>query len=244
MKPRLFLKESLLKLFFGDHMLSKQQLFDRLAEAVIKGSAEDSRRIAEEALGMGVEAYEAITEGLVKGMDVVGRKFSEGEYYVPEVLISARAMYSAMEVLKPYVKHEAVEEAGRVVIGTVYGDLHDIGKSLVRMMLEGAGFEVYDLGVDVSKEAFIEKAREVKADIIAMSALITTTMTYMREVIEALKQAGLRDKVKVLVGGAPLTEDYAKEIGADGYASDAVEAVKKAKELLAELRKTFKRGAS
>ena len=167
-------------------------------------------------------------------MDVVGREYEEGERYIPEMLISAEAMKAAMEVLRPKLVETGAKPRGKVVIGTVEGDLHDIGKNLVAMMLEGAGFEVIDLGVEVTAKQFVHAVGEHKPDILGMSALITTTMVHMPEVIEALKQTGLRNKVKVMVGGAPITQEYADEIGADGYAPDAASAVELAKRLVGE----------
>jgi 5-methyltetrahydrofolate--homocysteine methyltransferase len=165
-------------------------------------------------------------------MQVVGQKFKCNEFYIPEVLIAARAMKMAMEKVKPLIADSGIEPVGRVAIGTVQGDLHDIGKNLVAMMLEGAGFEVKDLGTDVAPQAFVDAVKEHGVQAVALSALLTTTMPAMKETINALKEAGLRDKVKVMVGGAPLTQAYADEIGADGYAPDAASAVDLAKELL------------
>jgi 5-methyltetrahydrofolate--homocysteine methyltransferase len=170
---------------------------------------------------------------MVAAMAEVGRLFEEGEYFVPEMLIAARAMQHGLAVLKPHLASANVKSQGKVVAGTVKGDLHDIGKNLVCMMLEGAAFEIVDLGSDVTPEKFVEAVRSTGADVICMSALLTTTMPNMKTTIEALKVAGLRDKVKVMVGGAPLTDQYAREIGADGYAADASRAVALAKSLLA-----------
>jgi len=166
-------------------------------------------------------------------MDAVGRDFKAGELFVPEVLIAARAMRAGMDILKPLLAEADVPSAGKYAVGTVKGDLHDIGKNLVRMMIEGGGFEVLDLGVDVSPEGFVEAVRENQPDIIGLSALLTTTMTNMKAVIEALEEAGLRDSVKIMIGGAPVTDAYAQEIGADGYAADAATAVDIARELMA-----------
>ncbi len=185
-----------------------------------------------DALAQGLDAGTILNEGMVPAMTEVGRLFEEGEYFVPEMLICARAMQAGLAVLKPAMIAAKLKSVGKVVAGTVKGDMHDIGKNLVCMMLEGAAFEIYDLGSDVSPQAFVEKAREVDADFIAMSALLTTTMPNMKATIEALKEAGLRDKVKVLVGGAPLTQKYCDDIGADGYAADASRAVTVAKSLL------------
>ncbi|HID57270.1 TPA: cobalamin-binding protein [Candidatus Poribacteria bacterium] len=203
-----------------------------LAEAIINGKKEDAEQITKQALDEGLSPAEVLNEGLIKGMSVVGEKFKNNEFYVPEVLIAARAMKSAMEILRPLLTESGVEPVGKVAIGTVKGDLHDIGKNLVAMMLEGGGFQVIDLGIDVGPEKFIQVVADHEVDIVAMSALLTTTMPSMKVTIDALKEAGLRDKVKILIGGAPVTQAYADEIGADGYARDAASAVDKAKELL------------
>ena len=165
-------------------------------------------------------------------MNVVGERFKNNEFYVPEVLIAARAMHAGMDILKPKLAESGVEPIGKVLLGTVKGDLHDIGKNLVAMMLEGAGFEVIDLGIDVPPEKFVQAVNEQGGDVIAMSALLTTTMTQMKTTLEALEEAGVKGKVKTLIGGAPVTQNYADEIGADGYARDAASAADKAKELL------------
>ncbi len=202
-----------------------------LAESVINGKAKDAKELTQKAIDEGVPVSEILNNGLVKGMSVVGEKFKNNEFYVPEVLIAARAMHSAMDILKPLLASSGVEPIGKVAIGTVKGDLHDIGKNLVVMMLEGAGFEVIDLGIDVPPEKFVQAAKD-GAQVIAMSALLTTTMTAMKTTIDALEEAGVRDKVKTLIGGAPVTQNYADEIGADGYARDAASGADKAKELL------------
>jgi len=202
-----------------------------LAQAIINGKAPDAKALTESALAEGMSPGQILNEGLVAGMNVVGEKFKNNEFYVPEVLIAARAMKAAMEVLRPQLVKSGVKPAGRVAIGTVRGDLHDIGKNLVAMMLEGAGFEINDLGVDVKPEQFVEVVKN-GADIVAMSALLTTTMPAMKDTIEALKAEGVRDKACVMIGGAPVTQNYCDEIGADGYAPDAASAVDKAKELL------------
>ena len=207
-----------------------------LAEAIINGKRNDAVELTKKLVDAGVPAKRILDEGLIAGMSVVGEKFKNGEYFVPEVLVAARAMKAAMEILRPLLAVSDVEPIGTVVIGTVRGDLHDIGKNLVAMMLEGAGFKVVDLGVDVPAEKFIEAAKENNADIVGMSALLTTTMTYMPEVIKALESEGIRNKVKVIVGGAPVTQEWADQIGADGYAPDAASAVDKCKELLAQLK--------
>ncbi len=203
-----------------------------LAEAIINGKREDAVQITQAALDEGVGPDTILNEGLVAGMNVVGERFKNNEFYVPEVLIAARAMKAAMEVVRPLLTESGIEPAGRFAIGTVKGDLHDIGKNLVAMMMEGAGFEVIDLGVDVPPEGFVEAINDQQADVIGLSALLTTTMPSMKDTLEALKEAGVRDSVKVVIGGAPLTQNYADEIGADGYAPDAASAVDKVKELL------------
>jgi 5-methyltetrahydrofolate--homocysteine methyltransferase len=200
-----------------------------LHDAVIAGDAATTRSITESALKEGVDPVLLVDQYLVPAMDEVGRRFECNEYFVPELLLSARAMKAALEIIRPLLVARGTEPVGRVVIGTVKGDLHDIGKNLVAAMLEGGGFEVIDLGVNVSPEKFIQTVREKNAQIIAMSALLTTTMPAMKTTIDALKQAGVREKVKVLIGGAPITQKYADEIGADGFSDNAVGAVALAK---------------
>jgi 5-methyltetrahydrofolate--homocysteine methyltransferase len=202
-----------------------------LAQAIINGKAPDAKSLTEAALAEGLGPGEILNNGLVAGMNVVGTKFKNNEFYVPEVLIAARAMKMAMEVLRPQLVSSGVEPKGKVAIGTVRGDLHDIGKNLVAMMLEGAGFEIMDLGVDVKPEQFVE-AVKAGADVVALSALLTTTMPAMKETIEALKTGGVREKACVMIGGAPVTQNYCDEIAADGYAPDAASAVDTAKQLL------------
>ncbi len=205
---------------------------NELAEAIIAGRVPVAVSQVKAALEEGIKPDVILSEGLVAGMDVVGAKFKANEFYVPEVLIAARAMQNAMNVLKPELQKHGVESKGKVAIGTVKGDLHDIGKNLVAMMMEGAGFEIMDLGVDVKPEQFVDAAKN-GANVICMSALLTTTMPSMLETIDALKEANIRDSVKVMVGGAPVTQSYCDEIGADGYAADAASAVDKTKDLLA-----------
>lgn len=202
-------------------------LIEEIREAVINGQAKVAGPKVQQALEEGVPADQILHQGLIDAMREVGRMFEEGEYFVPEMLIAARAMKGALEILKPHLVDQGIEPLGRVAIGTVKGDLHDIGKSLVAMMLEGAGFEVIDLGVDVSPEKFIDQING-GAEIVAMSALLTTTMPNMKTTIEAIQQAGLRDRVKVMVGGAPVTNAYAEQIGADGFSEDASSAVRTA----------------
>jgi len=204
----------------------------RISEAVIVGNADRTQQLVKQAIDEGTDPEKIIYEGLVPGMNVVGDKFRKNEYYVPEVLIAARAMQRGMDLLQPLLQGRKIRTLGKVVIGTVEGDLHDIGKNLVAMMLKGSGFEVIDLGVDIKADDFVQKAEEEGAHIVAMSALLTTTMPSMKKTIEALKQAGVRSNFKVMIGGAPVTQGYADEIGADGFAPDAASAVDKAKELL------------
>jgi len=203
-----------------------------IADNLIKGKAPEVKELVQRAIDEGEDVEKVLNEGLVAGMSVVGAKFKANEFYVPEVLIAARAMKAGMGILRPILAEKNIKGIGTVVLGTVRGDLHDIGKNLVAMMLEGAGFEIIDLGVDVSSEKFIETAKEKKADLVGLSALLTTTMPSMKDVVKAVGDSGLKDKVKVMIGGAPLTQSYADEIGADGYAPDAASAVDKAKELL------------
>jgi len=200
-----------------------------LHNAVVTGDAKTSRALTEQALAEGVDPLKLVNESLVPAMDEVGRRYESNEYFVPELLISARAMKAALELIRPLLTARGDKPIGRVAIGTVRGDLHDIGKNLVASLLEGGGFEVIDLGVNVSPARFIASIKEKDATIVAMSALLTTTMPAMKTTIEALKQAGVRDKVKVLIGGAPITQKYAEEIGADGYSENAVGAVALAK---------------
>jgi 5-methyltetrahydrofolate--homocysteine methyltransferase len=200
---------------------------------IIEGSRGGVKENVVKALDSGLDAQKILNDGLVAGMAEVGRLYEAGEYFVPEMLLAARAMQDGLAILKPMLAEADVKPAGTVAAGTVKGDLHDIGKNLVCMMLEGAGFKIHDLGADVAPEKFVEAARSGGVDVIAMSALLTTTMPNMKVTIDALKAAGLRDKVKVMVGGAPITETYAQTIGADGYAEDASRAVKLAKLLVA-----------
>ena len=201
-----------------------------IAEALIKGDRDTVSTLVQQAADESVSAEQILNEGLVAGMDVVGRKFKNNEFYVPEVLIAARAMNAGMDILAPLLAESGAKSAGIVVLGTVKGDLHDIGKNLVGMMLKGGGFQVIDAGIDVAPEKFVELAQENGANLIGLSALLTTTMTQMAAVIEAVKQAGLG--AKVMIGGAPITQEYADEIGADAYAPDAASAVDLARELM------------
>jgi 5-methyltetrahydrofolate--homocysteine methyltransferase len=203
-----------------------------LADSVIAGKRDDVAKLTQAAVDEGVSPADIINDGLIAGMSVVGEKFKNNEFYVPEVLIAARAMHAGMDIIKPLLAESGVQPRGKVAIGTVKGDLHDIGKNLVAMMLEGGGYEVMDLEVDVPAEKFVDAVKSQGADVVALSALLTTTMPAMKDTIDALKEAGVRDQVKVVIGGAPVTQNYADEIGADGYAPDAASAVDKVRELL------------
>ncbi len=204
-----------------------------VSEALQRGDAEKVGELVKKALEEKLTPKEILENGLIKGMDIIGGKFKRNEVYVPEVLIAARAMHAGMDILRPKLVETGVKNIGKVAIGTVKGDLHDIGKNLVKMMLEGGGFEVIDLGTDVSAEKFVEAVKEHEPNMIAMSALLTTTMVNMAEVIKAIETAGLRDKVKIMIGGAPITQNYAEQIGADGYSPDAASAVDSAKSFIA-----------
>ena len=205
------------------------QLFD----AILNGDAKGSAAITREALAEGNPPMDLITGYMIPAMDEVGKRFECEEYFVPELLLSGRAMKASMELLRPLLAQSGIEPVGRVVIGTVKGDLHDIGKNLVACMLEGGGFEVIDLGADVAPEVFVETARARKAKLVALSALLTVTMNSMRTTIQAFRTAGLRDQVKVMVGGAPVTQQFADEIGADGFSENASAAVALARKLVA-----------
>jgi len=205
---------------------------ETIYEGILNGDMHAVEDAAKAGLAGGVPAGEILNEAMIPAMAEVGRLFEANEYYVPEMLISARAMKAGLAILRPELAAAGVEPKGKVVLGTVKGDLHDIGKNLVGIMIEGAGFEIIDLGVDVSPEAFVQAAQEKDADAIGLSALLTTTMPSMKSTIEALEEAGVRDKVKVIIGGAPVTQKYADEIGADGYGRDAAAAATLTKSLL------------
>jgi len=207
--------------------------YQELADAIIAGDNVKSKDITQKLVDDGVSAIEVLNEGLVPGMDVVGAKFKANEMYIPEVLIAARAMHAAMDIIKPMLSEAGAEMKGTIVLGTVQGDLHDIGKNLVGMMLEGGGFTVVDVGVDVASEKFVEEVKKSNAKVVGLSALLTTTMPVMKDVISALKADSATQGVKVMVGGAQLTQEYADSIGASGYAPDASSAVDLAKEMLA-----------
>jgi 5-methyltetrahydrofolate--homocysteine methyltransferase len=208
-------------------------ILEKLGQAIIEGNWDDSPKLTQEALDAGNEAR-VVLQALVGAMDVVGEEWRVGNMFIPEVLVSAKAMQEGMDILRPHLSAAETALRGTVVIGTVQGDLHDIGKTLVAMMLEGGGFQVYDLGVDISPAAFVDAVKEYKPQIVGMSALLTTTLPYMRDTIRALEEAGVRDSVKVFIGGAPVTPEFTESIGADGYAPDGAGAVVKARELVAQ----------
>jgi len=205
----------------------------RIADSIYSGDVEAVGELVQDLLDGGMAPGDVLNDALLVGMDKVGRDFKAGDLFVPEVLFAARAMQAGMDVLRPLLADSEISSSGKYIVGTVQGDLHDIGKNLVRMMLEGGGFEAIDLGVDVSPSAFVDAVREHKPDLVGISALLTTTMAQMKVTIEALEEAGLRDSVKIMVGGAPVTADFAEKIGADAYAPDAASAVDIARELQA-----------
>jgi 5-methyltetrahydrofolate--homocysteine methyltransferase len=205
---------------------------DEIKESLIKGKAPIVKELTQKAVNEGVPVEQILNGGLIAGMAVIGERFKKNEIYVPEVLIAARAMHAGMAILKPLLAASGVKPIATIVLGTVKGDLHDIGKNLVGMMLEGAGFKVVDAGIDVSAEKFVEVVTKENAKIIAMSALLTTTMPMMKTVVDGLAAAGLKGKIKTMIGGAPVTQKYAEEIGADGYGKDASSAVDVAKSLV------------
>ena len=202
-----------------------EDILQKIASNLYDGEDQEVAELVQEALDQGLEPGEILRGGLIAGMDEVGRDFKAGDLFVPEVLIAARAMHAGMNILRPLLADSDVVSAGKCVIGTVKGDLHDIGKNLVKMMLEGAGFETIDLGTDVGPGAFVEAVREHQPQLVGMSALLTTTMVQMKATIEALEESGLRQSVKIMVGGAPVTDAFARQIGADAYAADAASAV-------------------
>lgn len=203
-----------------------------LKDCIVTGKMEDAKAIVNEAIAAGADAQDIINNYLIKGMEEIGQRFDEGKAFVPNLLLAARAMKGCLEILKPLLKDASSTSLGTLVIGTVKGDLHDIGKNLVASMLEGCGFEVINLGVDISDQQFVEAVKKYNPQIVCLSALLTTTMNYMQNVIDTLAAEGLRDKVKVLVGGAPVNEAFAVKIGADGYSSNANAAVILAKRVL------------
>ena len=210
----------------------KENTLSDIREALMRGDRDGVVKFVKAALGEGVEIRELMDGALIAAMDVIGRKFKANEIFIPEVLISAKAMHAGIAILEPHFAKFGIKPVGKVVIGTVKGDLHDIGKNIVSMMFKGACFDIDDLGIDVSPEKFVDRAKAKGVDIVAMSSLLTTSMNAMKDTVKALEAAGLRDKIKIMVGGAPVTQEFADAIGADGYAKDAATAVDKAKELL------------
>ena len=210
-------------------------ILDEMNTSVIEGDRDKVEELTRQALEQGIEVKAILNEGMIAAMDVVGQRFESGEMFIPEMIVAGEAMTRGLNILRPLFKESGIKPQGTVVIGTVKGDMHSIGKSLASMMMEGAGFKMIDLGVDVSPNQFVKSAREEEAQLVGMSALLTTTMPSMKATIDALKEAGLIDKVKTLIGGAPVTQEYANKIGADGYAPDAALAVRKAKELVQAL---------
>jgi len=203
----------------------EKEILEKLRDCVVNLDIEGIQEACKEAIEAGIPAYKAISDGMAKGMNIVGQKYENNEYFLAELIMAGETMKEGMKILEPHLKSADVKKIGKVIIGTVRGDLHDIGKNIVITLLESAGFEVIDLGVDVPPEKFVEAVREHKPDILGMSALLTTTMLEMENTIKALKEAGLRDKVKIIIGGAPITPEYAEKIGADAAARDAVEGV-------------------
>jgi trimethylamine corrinoid protein len=214
-------------------MDTKEDLFERMAQAVVDGDREACVALAEEVIDRGIDPFEAIEQGFTRGMTTVGDKFATLEYYLPDVMRCAAAVDAGVGVLQPYILERGTRQSvGTVVLGTIKGDLHDLGKNIVGTMLRAAGFKVYDLGCDTPLRAFVDKAEEVDADIIGVSAILTTTMAYMPDLLSLLEELGQREQYQVMVGGAPVTPDYAEEIGADGYGETAADAVETAKRLM------------
>ncbi|UCC86922.1 MAG: B12-binding domain-containing protein [Anaerolineales bacterium] len=216
--------------------LSLEELYEQMGDDLYDGLEDEVVEAVNEALRRGRDAYEVMTEGLVVGMDIVGEDFRDGIIFVPEVLMAAKAMKAGMTILRPLLAESGAPRQGTLVIGTVKGDIHDIGQNLVSMMMEGAGFEVVNLGINVNADKYLAAIREHQPDIIGMSALLTTTMPYMQVVVDRLKEEGIRDDIIVMVGGAPVTQSFADHVGADGYGADAAEAVQVARRLIAERR--------
>lgn len=212
----------------------KNSIHDTIYDSILEGDSATTKSGVEQGLEAGLDPSAILTEDMIAAMKEVGKRFEEGDYFVPEMLIAARAMQNGLTVLKPHLVDLDIKPAGKVAVGTVQGDLHDIGKNLVGMMLEGAGFVIHDLGTDVSPAAFVASIEEDEVDVVALSALLTTTMPSMDATIKAIEAAGLRDKVKIVVGGAPVTQEYANQIGADGFAADASSAVTITESLLSK----------
>ena len=211
-------------------MVDEREILDRLRDSIVNFDIEGVREACKDAVESGIPPYRAVIDGMAKGMEIVGQKYEANEYFLAELIMAGETMKEGMKILEPHLKAGDVKATGRVVVGTVKGDLHDIGKNIVVTLLKAAGFDVIDLGIDVPAEKFVEAVKNNSPDIVAMSALLTTTMTEMENIIKELEKAGLRDKVKVIIGGAPITPDYARKIGADAAAKDAIEGVKICKE--------------
>jgi dimethylamine corrinoid protein len=220
----------------GKEMNKKAQIFERLRKAVIVGDTEEAVKAAQDAIDTGIEPWKAITEGLAKGMEVVGEKFEKKEYFIPEMLVSADAMYAALNLLLPLLETDETVEKQKVVLGVVEGDIHDIGKNIVKAMLTAGGYEVIDLGVDVPTEKFVETASSDEVKVIAMSTMMTPTLLSLKDVEEQLEKKGLKGKVKTIVGGGTVTEDWRSKIGSDAYGKDAADAVGKVKLLLNQIK--------
>ena len=209
-------------------------MLGKIKDALFKGNRAEVAKLTRQAMDEGMDIRTILQEGLIASMEIIGKKFKNNEIFIPEVLIAAKAMHAGVEVLEPHFVKHGIKPVGKVVIGTVKGDLHDIGKNIVSMMLKGSCFDIQDLGIDVPVEKFVDSVKSGNVDIVAMSSLLTTWMGAMSQTIKSLKDSGLRDKVKIMVGGAPVTQEFADSIGADGYAKDAATAVDKAKELLSK----------
>lgn len=212
--------------------MEEKEIFEKLKNAVVEGKDKEIKELSQLAIDKGIDAYTALVEGCAKGMDVVSDKYEKKEMFVPEILLSARAMYAALDILMPHLKAEESKNTGKVIIGVVEGDIHDIGKNIVTLLLKVGGFEVVDLGKNVPLKNFVEQVKEIKPNIVAMSALMTTSMMGMPEVIGMMKDAGVRDQIKILIGGAPISQKYADQIGADGYAPNGPSAIKAAEKLM------------
>jgi corrinoid protein of di/trimethylamine methyltransferase len=217
--------------------LKREEILKGLADATLAGDSDKTAMFAKEALSSGVDAYDAIMEGCAQGMKIVSDKYESGDMFVPEILLSAEAMYAAIDILKPHLKAGKASATGTVVIGVVEGDIHDIGKNLVRIMLDASGYQIVDMGRDVPIKDMAAKAKDVKADIVAISTLMTTTMPNMKKVVEELTSLGIKGKTMVLIGGAPTSMDFAKSIGADSWCKDATSAVKEAEKLVMQARR-------
>jgi 5-methyltetrahydrofolate--homocysteine methyltransferase len=211
-------------------MVSEDEILLNLQDAIVNLDIDGVKKASEEALSSGLPAYKAVVDGMAKGMEIVGQKYEDGEYFLAELIMAGETMKEGMMVLEPHLKAGDIKIAGKVVIATVRGDLHDIGKNVVVTLMKAANFEIIDLGVDIKAEQFVEAVKEYNPDIVAMSALLTTTMIEMETVVKKLKEAGLRENIKIIIGGAPITPEYAKKIGADAAAKDAVEGVRKCNE--------------